>query len=373
MKVLHVCKFFPPVEGGMETVVRELADGLVQRGHDVAVLCANRGRATVRERAPGGYTVTRVGRLGEWLGTSVVPALVPALRDAVRGVDVVHLHLPDPAAAAALRAVVPRARLVLHWHSDVVRQRGPAYALYRPFERWLLARADAVVATSQAYAEASEPLKPWLGKVHVVPIGIGDNPHRAGASAVQAIRDRYRGRRIVFALGRMTAYKGFDVLIDAAARLPADALVVAGGEGALLEAHRAEVARRGLGERIVFPARIDERELPAHFEACDVFCLASTLRSEAFGVVLLEAMRMSRPVVATRIAGSGVPWVCGEGEAGWLVAPGDAAALAAGLERVLGDAHLAARLAAAGHRRQREHFTAARMVAATDRLYGGLA
>ena len=144
MKVLQVCKFFPPVEGGMETVVRELADGLVQRGHEVSVLCANRGRDTVQERAPGGYPVTRVGRLGEWLGTSIVPGLGRALRRQARGVDVVHVHLPDPAAALAVRLARPQARLVVHWHSDVVRQRGAAYALYRPLERWLLGRPSVI-------------------------------------------------------------------------------------------------------------------------------------------------------------------------------------------------------------------------------------
>lgn len=374
MRILHVCKFFPPVEGGMETVVRELADGQATRGHDVRVLCADLGCTTVEERAPGGYPVTRVGSLGRWLGTSLAPGLASAFRRASAGVDIVHLHLPDPAAALAVRLGLParRPRLVVHWHSDVVRQGGLAYALYRRLEQWLLARADAVIATSPPYAAASLPLKPWPAKVHVVPIGIGDNPPQAGARAVQAVRERHGGKRIVFSLGRMTAYKGFDVLIDAAARLPADAIVVAGGDGALLAAHRAEVARRGLEGRIVFPGRIDDLELPSYFAACSVFCLASTLRSEAFGVVLLEAMQMRRPIVATDIAGSGVPWVCAEGEAGLLVPPGDAAALAEGLMRVLGDAGLADRLAEAGARRYGQRFTASRMVDATEALYARL-
>ncbi len=374
MKILHLCKFFPPVEGGMETVVRELADGQAARGHDVRVLCANLGRATVHERAPSGYPVTRIGSLARWLGTSIAPGLSRMLRREAAGVDLIHLHLPDPATALALRLAPPGpgTRLVIHWHSDVVRQQGLAYALYRPLEQWLLARADAVIATSPPYAAASIPLKPWQAKVRVVPIGIGDHPPQAGARAVQAVRERYGGKRIVFALGRMTAYKGFDVLIDAAARLPADAIVVVGGDGALLEAYRAEVARRGLEGRIVFPGRIDEAELPAHFAACDVFCLSSTLRSEAFGVVLLEAMRMRRPIVATRIEGSGVPWVCGDGEAGLLVPPGDAVVLAEAIDRVLGDAALAASLAAAGARKQRERFAAGRMVEAIECLYRGL-
>jgi rhamnosyl/mannosyltransferase len=368
MKVLQLCKFFPPVAGGMESVVFELAEGLAGRGVEVDVLCADLGRQTVTERHAAGYRVTRAGAWGRLLATSVAPALFGEFRRARRGCDIVHVHMPDPLAALALWLAPPSARLVVHWHSDVVRQR-IARIFYAPLQRWLLGRADAVIATSAAYAAASPWLRRWAGKTIVVPIGIGDNAGRRDAGAAEAIRQRFGNRRIVFSLGRMSPYKGFDVLIDAAARLPGHCVVVVGGEGELFERHRQNVVSRGLTEKIVFVGRISNEELPAYFEAAHVFCLASTLRSEAYGVVLVEAMAMGVPVVATDIAGSGVPWVNVSGVTGLNVPPGDSKALADALMTIIDNERLSEQFAAAARRRYLEYFTASAMVDSTLRLY----
>ena len=368
MKVLQLCKFFPPVAGGMESVVFELAEGLAGRGVEVEVLCANLGRHTLRESRPAGYRLTRAGSWGRLNATSMAPALLGEYRRAQRGCDLVHVHMPDPMAALAVRLAPPSAHLVLHWHSDVVRQR-IARAFYAPLQTWLLRRADAVIATSAAYAASSPFLRGCSGKTTVVPIGIGDNAARRDAEAAEAIRRRFGNRKIVFSLGRMSPYKGFDVLIDAAARLPSHSVVVVGGAGEQFERHRRSVVARGLTEKIVFVGKISEEELPAYFEAANVFCLASTLRSEAYGVVLTEAMAMGLPVVATDIAGSGVPWVNESGVTGLNVPVGDSKALADALITIIDDEALAARFAAAGRRRYLEHFTASAMVDSTLRLY----
>jgi len=368
LKVLHLCKFFPPEPGGMEAVVFELAEGLARRGVDLDVLCAGRERQTVVETRPAGYRVTRAGSWGSFLATSVAPALLGRLRELQQGRDLIHVHMPDPLAALALWHQPTSARVVVHWHSDVVRQR-IARRLYEPLQQWLLSRADAIVATSEPYAASSPWLKRWSAKTTVVPIGIGDNADRRDAAAAEAIRRRFGNRRIVFSLGRMSQYKGFDVLIDAAARLPEHCVVVVGGDGELLERHRREVARRGLADRIEFVGRISDQELPAYYQAAHVFCLASTLRSEAYGVAIVEAMAMSTPVVATDIAGSGVPWVNQSGVTGKNVPPGDSKALAEALTEIIDDEALAARYAHAARKRYLKQLTAAAMVDATARLY----
>ena len=371
MKVLQLCKFFSPVAGGMEAVVFELAEGLSRRGVEVDVLCADLGRQTVREKRVAGYGVTRVGSWGRLNATSVAPALLGEFRRAQRGCDIVHVHMPDPLAALAVRLAPPTARLVVHWHSDVVRQR-IARVVYAPLQAWLLRRADAVIATSAAYAASSPWLRRCAGKTTVVPIGISDNAGRRDASAAAEIRRRFGNRKIVFSLGRMSPYKGFDVLIDAAARLSGDCIVVVGGEGELLERHRRSVAARGLTEKIVFVGGISDEELPTYFEAARVFCLASTLRSEAYGVVLVEAMAMSTPVVATDIAGSGVPWVNQSGVTGLNVPPGDSRALAEALAKIIDDDALAARFGQAARQRYLGYLTAEGMVDSTVRLYNRL-
>ena len=364
VRCLQLSKFYPPVLGGLESVVHALTEGLVRRGHAVEVLCANTGRTTVREMGP--YPVTRAASWGKLLSTSMSPALARELLRHRRRHDIVHVHLPDPMANLALCVARPSARLVVHWHSDVVNQQR-ALKLYAPLQNWLLDRADAVIATSEPYSRSSPWLQPYQHKVHVIPIGI-QAPRFDNAAASQ-IRQRYAGKRIVFSLGRMVYYKGFGTLIEATRSLPNDVVVLVGGSGELLESHRAAARSAGVDGRISFVGRLEDADVAAHMKACDVFCLPSTVRAEAFGVVLLEAMAAGRPIVATHIEGSGVPWVSPHGVSGLNVPINNPVALTRALTAVLDDANARARYGAAARRRFDELFTADRMVAATAVLY----
>lgn len=368
MRILQLSKFYPPVLGGIETVAWELSEGLARLGVRCDVLCSAQTGSGAADSPSASYDVVRASALGRVLSTSLAPTMPLHLRRMVQRADVLHVHMPDPMAAAAVWLVRPRRPIVVHWHSDVIRQRR-ALRAYEPLQRWLLARAAAIVATSPPYAESSEPLRPFRDKISVIPIGISD--HRGAACSQQAaeLKRRFRGRRLVFALGRMTYYKGFDVLVQAAEQLPEDCAVLIGGEGELLERLRADVARRGLAGKVHLPGHIPDDELPSHFEACDIFCMASTVRAEAYGVAMLEAMVMGKPVVAMDIDGSGVPWVNRHLETGLNVPPGDAHALASALNRLLTDETLRQRLGAAARDRYEAEFGADRMTQSLLALY----
>lgn len=368
MKVLQVSKFYPPVLGGIEAVAWELTEGLNKSGVQTDVLCSHQRPLSVRERAPSGYEIVRSGSLGTLLSTSMAPMMPAHLRKLARNAEVVHVHMPDPMAALALFIARPKARIVVHWHSDVVRQR-KALLLYEPLQQWLLQRAAAIVATSPPYAESSTVLQPWRSKVEVIPIGISD--HRSTACSILAseIRQRYRGRRIVFALGRMTYYKGFDVLIEAAAALEDDCVVLIGGDGDLLDYYRHVVASRGLAGKVHLLGQVLDHELASHFQACDVFCMPSTVRAEAYGVAMVEAMMMGKPIVATDIAGSGVPWVNLHGQTGFNVPAGQVAPLAQALTKLLDDIGSRDRMGAAATQRYLREFNAERMTSQIIDLY----
>ena len=372
MKVLQISKFYPPVMGGIESVAWELTEGLNRAGVRADVLCSNQMRHTTQEYTASGYTVVRAASMGLMLSTSMAPAMVRVLQRISAGYNLMHVHMPDPMAAFAIWASRPRAKLVVHWHSDVIRQR-KALKLYEPLQRWLLARADAIVATSQPYADASAVLRAWRGKIEVIPIGISDNHTLACSIKAAAVRQRFRGRRIVFALGRMTYYKGFDVLIEAAAALPDDCAVLIGGEGEMLDHYRSMVAQRGLAGKVHLLGHINDEDLPSHFEACDVFCMPSTLRAEAYGVAMVEAMVMGKPIVATDIAGSGVPWVNVDGRTGFNVPVGQAKPLADALLGILTDADLRQRLGSASRQRYLDDFHVTAMTERTLNLYRRLA
>lgn len=370
MKVLQLAKFFPPVEGGIESTVATLSSGLRERGVAVDVLCAALGRHGSHERLADGTQVWRAGRWTQWLSTSLSPALLAQLRRIAADYALIHVHMPDPMAALALWWIRPQARVVLHWHSDVVRQR-LALRLYEPLQDWLLRRADAVIATSPPYAEASKALRRYRDKTVVIPLGIGE-PQVDGAQ-LQAVRARVGGRPLVFALGRHTYYKGFDVLLRAAAQLPPEVLTVIGGDGPERAGLQRQLEELGLQDRVWLPGRLSDAELHAWYATADVFCLPSVARSEAFGVAMVEAMAAGKPVLATQLPGSGVPWVNREGETGLNVPPGDAEALAAALRRLLGDAKLRERLGQGARRRFDEGLRAPAMVDATLALYRRLA
>lgn len=370
MRALQLTKFYPPVRGGIESVSYELVTGLNARGIATDVLCAHTEAHTLRETGPAGENIVRAASFGRVLSTSMAPMLIRELQRVHSRYDVIHVQLPDPMSNLALWFTRPGAKLVLHWQSDVVNQKR-ALKFYEPLQRWMLERADAVVASSEAYARASPWLAPYAAKLHAIPLGIQD-PGNAPDADVQRLRAQYPGRRLVFALGRMTYYKGFDVLIDAAAQLDADTMVLVGGGGELLETYRAEVRRLGLENRIAFLGPVTESKALALFQSCHVFCLPSIVRAEAFGVVLVEAMAASRPVVTTDIPGSGVPWVNVDGETGYNVPVRDPSALAAALRRLLADDALRKRMGKAARARYLTHFTADRMVDATAELYGRL-
>jgi len=370
MKVLQVAKFYPPERGGIEAVARDLSAGFVRRGLQVQVLCAHKQWRHEESVDDLGVRVVRAASLGMWLSTSMAPSMPWLLWRRRRQADVVHVHMPDPLAALAVWLARPRAKVVVHWHSDVIRQR-VARHVYRPLEQWLLRRADAVIATSQAYAETSPSLRRWRSKVAVIPIG-APPPTPPEAGLVRKIRDNYAGRRVVFALGRMTYYKGWEVLIDAARWLPDDVAVVVAGGGDALEGYRELVRRADMTDKVRFFGPMSPRRVEAHFAVAEVFCSSSTVRAEAFGVAVLEAMARGCPVVATDIPGSGLGWLQQHAVTGLLVPPGDARALATAIRTLLDDAALRARMGAAGRERWATHFTAETMADHTVALYGRL-
>lgn len=371
MRVLQLTKFYAPAKGGIETVVLELSQGLSREGIDVRVLCAGTELRTRRDQTDEGILITRAGSFGQLQSTSMSAELVRHARRMAAEADIIHVHMPDPMAALALWVARPTAKVVVHWHSDVVRQR-MAMRLYQPLQSWLLRRADAIVATSEAYAQSSPWLAPWQAKTVVIPIGISDHRGLSQPETVRRIRERFGGRDIVFSLGRMIYYKGFDVLVQAAAHIPEHCVIVVGGDGELLEHYRIEAHRRGLAGRVHFVGRIPDHELASYFDAATMFCLPSTHRAEAYGVVLIEAMAMGKPVIATQIPGSAVAWVNQAGVTGLNVPVGDAEALAGAIIRISTDRTCATRFGEAARARYEQCLGADTMVRSTKALYTAL-
>jgi glycosyltransferase involved in cell wall biosynthesis len=360
MRILHIGKYYAPERGGIERYTQALAEWCAAGGDAVGVLVHERpGQWRHSQEILNGVEVRRAGCIAAPVYTPLSPGFPFELARALREFrpDLLHLHLPNPSCFLALAS--PAARRVpwiVHWHADVPpnspdwRLRS-AYFAYRPFEQATLARAKGIIATSQPYLDTSAALASWHSKSTVIPLGI------APAAASAPARDLWpasTGLRLL-AVGRLSRYKGFDVLIDALARVDnANLLLVGSGD---CERELKEQARaRSLEQRIVFAGGLDDQTLASAYAAADAFVLPSIDRGEAFGLVLLEAMRAGLAVVASAIPGSGVGSVVVDHRTGLLIAPGDVQALVAAIEQMR-DAGLRARLGDAGRHRWRDAFS----------------
>lgn len=367
LRVLHIGKFYAPQRGGIERHVQDLAEWQIAHGIDAQVLVHQpAGRWRGEHGFVNGVSVERAGCIAAPLYAPISPGFPIRLAAAIRRhrPQLLHLHLPNPSCFALLASPAAR-RLpwLVHWHADIPLDAKDwrlqvAYRLYRPFEQAVLRRAAGIVATSRAYLDASAALAPWRAKTWVVALGIGP------ASAIPGTAPEWpagEGIRLL-AVGRLSYYKGFDVLLDALAllrergtvTLPRLLLVGAGEHGDRLRAH---ADRLGLREAVGFAGAIDDNALLAAYAAADAFVLPSLDRSEAFGMVLLEAMRAGLAVVASAIPGSGVSHVVEDDVSGELVTPGDAPAWALALERLALQPLRRTRFGTEGQRRWQREFT----------------
>lgn len=379
MKLLHLGKYYPPFHGGMEYALQDLARAQQSAGHEVRVLVHHHRKGLPGSEDPivaGEPRVIRSRLFGQLLFAPISPDWLNLLRRQIREFQprLLHLHLPNPSALLALAC--PSARRlpwVVHWHSDVRTPQSTrgirlAYPFYRPFEQALLNRAKAIVATSGPYLDTSPALAPHRERCHAVPLGIDPGRIRDREPVVAPVpRDSSKPFRVL-AIGRLTYYKGFCHLLDAIAAVPGTQLTLI-GEGNLRAALERQARQLGLGDRCSMPGNLDAEQLLRAIRDCHCLCLPSVERTEAFGLVLIEAMALGRPVIATRVVGSGMAWIVRDGENGLLVAPGNAAELAAAIQHLTSDEALRLQLARRGLEEFDRRFDIARVARSFDQIY----
>jgi glycosyltransferase involved in cell wall biosynthesis len=360
--VLHIGKFYRPHLGGIETHVESLCQGL-RKSMDVRVLVASNHR--YRENSViDGIPVTRVHVPVTIAGAPICPGMLWHIRE--NRPDIIHLHLPNPTGVLAVLASGYRGRVVVTWHSDIVRQRRLA-RLYRPVERILLNRCPTIIASSPAYIASSPVLREHADRCLSIPFGIDAerfDVRHVDQSLLRDLRQRH-GPRMILSVGRLVYYKGIQFLIQAMAKVDAKLVII--GEGPMRPALEQEVAALGIADRVTFLGRVHD-QLVTYFHAADVFALPSCERSEAFGIVQLEAMASGKPVINTQID-SGVPYVSLDGVTGITVEPRSSESMATALNRLFADPDLRRRMGNAGRHRVQTEFNLELMVRRTMDIY----
>jgi rhamnosyl/mannosyltransferase len=360
MRILQIGKFYPPQMGGIETHLRTLCQELLNEA-EIQVVVANDGRRHVTSNVDG-VPVARMGRLFTLASTPVCVGMAHEIRRS--NVEILHLHMPNPTGALAYLLSRHPGCLVVTWHSDVVRQRLLAKVLY-PIEQEILRRSTAVVVTSKNYLSSSRPLQAHRSKCRVIPYGIPLEQFGYEDPRVGEIRQRY-GPKIVLGVGRLVYYKGFEYLIRAMSRI--QGILVLIGDGPLRRPLEREVAALGIQDRVAFLGELQNETIAPYYQASDIFVLPSIARSEAFGIVQIEAMACSKPVVNTGLD-SGVPAVSLHGLTGITVPPANSDALAGAINTLLENPRLRALYGRHAQRRAHKEFSSGAMGQSVLQLY----
>jgi len=366
MKILQVNKLYFPWVGGMEKTVQDIAEGLSRKdNYNVEVLvCQPKGKGS--EEALNGIKVYRAASLGMFLGMPISIQFVTLFCRLARGVDVVHVHHPFPLAVFAYLMCKPKAKLVVHYHSDIYRQK-ISYAIFKPFLRKFLKRSDAIIVTNPYIIENSEILKDYRKKCYIVPSGIRIEDFQLDDLIKDKIIEikKQIGSPIVLFVGRLVYYKGVEYLIRAFKNINAQLVIV--GSGPLENDLKQLVEDWEIEERVHFLNNIPDEDLKAFYHACDIFVLPSIEKTECFGLVQLEAMACGKAVISTNLP-TGVPWINQHKKTGLVVPPKDAEALHQAIVFLLENERLRNEYGKNGQERVKE-FTIDLMVEKINNLY----
>ena len=356
-KILHISKYYYPFSGGTEQIARDVV--LALKGeYEQKVIAFNDGKSD-RTDIVDGIEVIKCGCFAKIAAQSLSTSYGKILHQVMQDFkpDLVVFHYPNPFVAALLlrELKTTKAKLVIYWHLDIIRQKY-LKVLFVPQNRRLLECAEKVIATSPNYIEGSKWLQSVKEKCVVIPNCI--NVERMAVThdiqkRAKEIRAQNLDKTICVAVGRHTEYKGFTYLIQASKLLDDRFVIYITGTGELTEKLHEDVND---DKKVVFTGRIDDTELKALILASDIFCFPSITKNEAFGLALAEGMYYGKPAVTFTIPGSGVNYVSINGETCIEVENRNVEAYAIALNTLAGNKELRDRYGKAGKKRVEENF-----------------
>ncbi len=338
MKVLQLGKYWD-FKGGIETQFRNLCNNLAGKV-DLKIVYSSTNSKT--ERFGNRYSVASYGKI---LSTPISPSLVKYITDS----DIIHLHLPNPAAELAYLLARPKGKLVVSYHSDIVRQK-KAFLLYKPIFKRILEKASAIIVAAPQMKE-SEMLKQFQDKCIVIPYGIDTN------IKINSIKPK---KPIVLFVGRLVYYKGAEYLIKAMENIDAELIIV--GDGPLKN------KLMQISSKPVFLGEVSDEKLDELYNSCNVFVLPSVEKSEAFGIVQLEAMLRGKPVISTEL-GTGTSFVNIHRKTGLVIEPRNISQLKSAIEKILNNPGLAKKFGESARARVLNEFNDKLMAERMLKLY----
>lgn len=368
MKILEVNKLYSPHIGGIERVIQDISEGLKDSCDVQVLVCQPKGKAS--DEVINGVKVRRSGSIGTYFSMPVSFQFFSDFKKLSKKADLVHIHMPFPLADMAYLLSGYRGKVVLSWHSDIVKQK-KLMTVYKPFMNALLKRADCILVATPGHITGSAYLGPYRDKCRVIPYGIDIDTYE-NAPAYDILTQKLScttNKKILF-IGRLVYYKGVDVLLKAFCHTSDCDLFIA-GDGVLRNELEATARDNSVHERVHFLGVLSDADLKAALRDCDIFVLPSVENSEAFGIVQMEAMVYGKPVINTSLP-TGVPYVSLNGQSGITVPPRDQAALAKAVDTLVHDDELCRKYGLQAYRCVREKYDMRKVITRIRTLYNDL-
>jgi rhamnosyl/mannosyltransferase len=365
MRVLHFYKtYYPDSWGGIEQVIRQLCVGTSQFGVTNEVLTLTRDQHGPFELEYEGHKVHRVPLDFEVASTGFSFAAIRKLARLARKADVIHYHFPWPFMDLAHFMARVKKPSVVTYHSDIVRQKN-LLRVYTPLKRRFLRSVDVIVATSPNYLASSPVLNRFAAKTRTITFGLDKSSYPPAGAAVLDKWRKIAGERFFLFIGVLRYYKGLHILLDAMANVDYPVVIV--GAGPIEQELKAHAERLGL-THVMFVGALEEEDKIALLQLCYAMVFPSHLRSEAFGISLLEGAMFGKPMISSEI-GTGTTYINIDNDTGLVVPPSDPQAFGNAMRTLWDNPQLAADMGRRAETRYWELFTAEKMAASYAQLY----
>ncbi len=330
-KVLQLNKAFWPVIGGVEKVVYDLAKGLGDF-FDMSVLAVGEDGHFKREQFKN-FMVYKTPRLTKIASTPISLNYTTAFKLLAPQMDLLHFHLPHPFGVLAYARYPFTKKILVTYHCDVVKQK-TLNILYEPMMHFLLKRASKIVVSNPNIINTSQVLRRYRDKCIVIPFGIDIDKMKLKPEEklrLVDLRKRYN-KPVVLFVGRLVYYKGVEYLIKAMKDVDAYLIII--GNGPLKTDLLKLTQNLNLTNKTTFIDHLPRSELKLYFHLCDVFVLPSIARTEAFGLVLLEAMACGKPLISTEL-GTGTSFINQHEVTGFVVPVANSQSLVQTINKIL--------------------------------------
>lgn len=356
-------KLYYPAVGGIERVVQQISEGLMNTFALTVLACQPKGKTDIS--TINGVTVYKASSFGTYFSMPISLSFFYYFFRLSRQTDIIQIHMPFPLADMALLLSLYRGKVVVWWHSDIVRQK-KFLIFYKPIMRYLLKRADVIIVATKEHITYSDFLPDFSYKCVVIPYGVKENKQDSFIHSCKKHKRKDQKVQLLF-VGRLVYYKGCSFLIDAMRKVTGCTLTII-GSGVLEQALKQKVEELNLSRVVRFKKVSNQEELEHEFASCDVFVLPSIAKSEAFGLVQIEAMAYGKPIINTQLK-SGVPCVSINGLTGLTVPPCDSDSLAEAIQSLADNEELRRLMGLAARERVVNCFTEERMLGALTALY----